>query len=269
MASTREDHRTSQDVERSTPEASANPAPFARLFLRSRVAFSEANQEGVRQWHFSPASLTLYRALCDALDRHLRGRTLDVGAGHLPLRPLVLERGGEYESVDIERRHPDLDHVDDAQRLGTFADASYDTIICSQVLEHVADPFAAMHAMARVLRPGGALIVTVPHLSRLHELPHDYYRYTEFGLRAMAEREGLRVLEVRPVGGLFTFIGQQYCMIFMGLLWLVPVVRRGAYHLNRINITIFLLLDRLLGASRLFPTSYLLVAERAHVTARS
>lgn len=254
--------RVDEDVERATPDGAENPAPMAGLLVRSRIAFNEANRGTERQWYFSPASVTLYRAVRAMLAEHVEGRTLDVGAGQLPLKPMVVERGAEYESVDIERRHPELTYVDDAQTLATFEDASYDTVISSQVLEHVANPFAAMAAMARVTRPGGKLLLTVPHLSRLHEVPHDYYRYTQYGVRAMAERVGFDVLEVRPVGGLFTFLGQQFCTAFMCLLWAVPGVRRIAYWINRGVIACFLAVDRLIGAPNLFPTSILLVARR-------
>jgi hypothetical protein len=67
---------------------------------------------------------------------------------------------------------------------------------------------------------------------------------------------------VRPVGGLFTFLGQQFCTAFMCLLWIIPGVRRAAYWINRFSIAWFLLLDRFLGAPRLFPTSILLVGIR-------
>lgn len=253
---------THSDIERITPSGEANPAPMGSLLVRSRIAFNEANRGTERQWYFSPASVTLYRAILRMLDEHLEGKTLDVGAGQLPLRPLVEERGAQYESVDLERRHPDLTYVDDAQKLSTFDDEIYDTVISSQVLEHVADPFSAMNAMARITKPGGKILLTVPHLSRLHEVPHDYYRYTQFGVRAMAEQAGFEVIEVRCVGGLFTFLGQQFCTAFMCLIGLIPGLRRLAYWVNRLVILCFLAIDRLIGAPRLFPTSVLLVGVR-------
>src|ERR1700722_4084369 len=63
--------------------------------------------------------------------------------------------------------------------------------------------------MGRVLGDGGTLIVTAPFCFRLHEEPHDYFRYTPHGLRALIEHAGLDVLDVRAQGGLFTVVAHK------------------------------------------------------------
>ena len=75
----------------------------------------------------------------------------------------------------------------------TFADASFDAVLCIEVLEHVADPFAAARELARVLRPDGRLLLTTPFLynyhgkrvnvhSPNHESYPDYWRFTKLAL---------------------------------------------------------------------------------------
>jgi SAM-dependent methyltransferase len=76
------------------------------------------------------------------------------------------------------------------------------------VLEHVPDPAAALAELRRMLRPGGTLWLTVPFVGELHEEPFDFYRYTPYGLRALAERAGLSDVEVEPLTGYFTTLAQ-------------------------------------------------------------
>jgi SAM-dependent methyltransferase len=75
--------------------------------------------------------------------------------------------------------------------------ATYDVVICEQVIEHVPDPWAAAANLRRLCAPGGHVIVSTPFLIRVHELPlygmRDYWRFTPRGLRELLERAGLEV----------------------------------------------------------------------------
>jgi SAM-dependent methyltransferase len=75
-----------------------------------------------------------------------------------------------------------------------FPEASFDTVLCTQVLEHVPVPGAVVAECARVLRPGGMLIVTVPQYWELHEEPHDYYRFTPIGIATILQGAGFNVV---------------------------------------------------------------------------
>ncbi len=98
-----------------------------------------------------------------------------------------------------------------------FAAASFDTTLSTQVLEHVPSPGIFLKEAHRVLKPGGHLLLTPPQTNPLHEEPHDYFRYTCYGLRSLMEQAGLYVVEVRPLGGAIATIGQ---MIVWHLNWL-------------------------------------------------
>ena len=74
------------------------------------------------------------------------------------------------------------------------------------MLEHVSDPFTAYREIGRVLKPGGCAVVTTPFMYRIHEAPYDFFRYTPFSHRAMAEKAGLQVSEIRPRGGYLTVL---------------------------------------------------------------
>lgn len=89
-----------------------------------------------------------------------------------------------YLCLDLEE-FPDVDIVADIQCMPQILDKSFDSIICTQVLEHVPNPFLAINELYRILRPGGALFLTVPFLNNLHMEPYDYWRFTEHSIRLL------------------------------------------------------------------------------------
>jgi SAM-dependent methyltransferase len=130
---------------------------------------------------------------------------LDVGAGDAPYRELFAHadyRTLEWaESVHEGARSADILAGADAIPV---ADASFDAVVLTEVLEHVPDPPAVLAELARILRPGGRLLLTVPFVWPLHELPHDYFRYTEAGLRALLDRSGFSAVDINPSSDSFT-----------------------------------------------------------------
>lgn len=122
----------------------------------------------------------------------LTGEVLDVGCGNQPYR--VHLPCAHYVGLDIDtpatRARGLAEVFYDGGRF-PFADASFDAVLCSQVLEHVFTPEAFLAEIRRVLRPGGALVLAVPFVWDEHEQPHDFARYSSFGLKALLERQGL------------------------------------------------------------------------------
>lgn len=138
------------------------------------------------------------------LAAHARGRLADLGCGTVPLYGLY--RGHVDDTLCIDwpasfHASPHLDVAADLSRPLPLRDACLDTLLLSDVLEHVPDPVLLWREMARLLAPGGHLLLNVPFLYGLHELPHDYARYTETALRRFAAEAGLQVLCCEPVGG--------------------------------------------------------------------
>lgn len=138
------------------------------------------------------------------LPRHARGRLADLGCGKVPLyatyRPLV----SSVTCVDWPQSVHASGHLDceaDLAQPLPFDDAVFDTVVLSDVLEHLPDPQALWHEIARLLAPGGRLLMNVPFLYGVHEAPHDYGRYTEFALRRFAREAGLEVVLLETVGG--------------------------------------------------------------------
>ncbi len=127
------------------------------------------------------------------------GRVLDIGSGdrwiggHLPA-------GAHYVALDYPATGRDLydarpDVFADAVSL-PFADASFDAVVCLEVLEHVPDPAKVMREIARVLKPGARAWLSIPFLYPLHDAPFDFQRHTEFGIRRDAGQAGLEIVHV-------------------------------------------------------------------------
>jgi SAM-dependent methyltransferase len=161
------------------------------------------------QWSFILADMKAVAPLA-------RGRMLDVGCGDKPYEPFFRPFVAEYIGIEHEatfagtnaanRRRPDFFY--DGRTL-PFEDGCFDTVMSVQVLEHTSEPQRLIDEMARVLHVGGTLIVNAPFSFRLHEEPHDYFRYTPHGLRAMLARSGLDIVELRGQGGLFSVLAQK------------------------------------------------------------
>ena len=151
------------------------------------------------------------------------GRLLDVGCGNKPYEHLFRPFVSEYIGVEHEASFNETnashaggpDVLYDGVNL-PFEDASFDTVLSVQVLEHTPEPQRLLEEMSRVLRPGGMLILNAPFSFRLHEEPHDYFRYTPHGLRTMCQKASLEVTDVEPQGGFGSVIGHKLNS-FLGL----------------------------------------------------
>jgi len=235
---------------------------------RNRGRLAEELGES-RHRDFSAAQASRCREAERLISGHATGRVLDVGCGHMPFRRLALRHAATYEGLDIEPRVAGVDYVTDVGAMAGVPSNAFDTVLCFEVLEHVPDPDRALASMAGVLRPGGKLLVTVPHLSRLHEEPHDYFRYTGYGLRALVERAGLEVLELVPHAGVVSFLAHQISTVGLGLVWDIPGLRQLAYQMNRfIFVYPALWIDRVVDRRHLFPLGYALVARKPGGTTR-
>lgn len=163
-----------------------------------------------RQWRH-PNERTENRAIYDreaviwrhAAVTYASGRLVDIGCGEKPLVPFFSGYVDEYVGVDHAETEHDLRYAD---LLGTayavpLPDGSADTVVLSQVLEHLERPAEALLECRRLLRPNGHLLLTTPFFWQLHEEPRDFYRYSPYGLRYLLSEAGFDVVEVTPYGG--------------------------------------------------------------------
>jgi SAM-dependent methyltransferase len=218
----------------------------------------------------SPALLGLTDALLPRLLERARGTLLDAGAGTQPFRAAVEGRVDRYVAYDIEARRDDVDLIGTVEDMSAVADASVDTLLCSEVLEHVPHPSIAVAEFARIVAPGGSLVLSVPFLARLHEEPYDFYRYTRHGLRTLLDDAGFDVDEIVETGSLCSFLGHQVAVAVLGVTWHVRWLRRWVRALNlALVVRPSVALDRALGSARLLPLGYVVVATRRQGAERS
>ena len=194
------------------------------------------------------------------------GRLLDVGCGTQPYRSLF--RVSEYVGLDIDsplaRERGIADAYYDGSRF-PFDDASFDVVLCNQVLEHVFNPDEFASELERVLTPGGRLILTVPFVWDEHEQPYDYARYSSFGLKALLERHGFRVIEHRKL------LGNCAVLFQLGNAYLYKVLRSRYRLVNLLTTAVLMAPLSVLGAvlGRLLPQNPDLFLDQAVLAEKS
>ena len=173
----------------------------------------------VRPWHFKWLTIVdLQRDLREVAGR-LEGRVLDVGCGEQPYRSW-LTSAREYVGVDVESR-PGVAAVIRPGTPWPVQDESFDSVLCTQVLEHDSDPAHTLDEINRVLVPGGTAVVSVPFAYNEHMAPHDYRRWSAAGISAAVARH-FDVVEVRKQGPVGSLLGALW------LNWIEHVIGRSA-----------------------------------------
>ena len=153
-------------------------------------------------------------------------RVLDAGAGEGRYRSDFVHTryiGVDLAVGDADWDYHDLDVLSSLIEL-PFSDGTFEAVLCTQVLEHVTEPQQVLKEIRRALKPGGRLFLTAPQSWHQHQKPHDYYRYTSFGLRYLFEQAGLQVQSIQPMGGYFWYLSFQLQNINY---WLFPHGSRG------------------------------------------
>jgi SAM-dependent methyltransferase len=136
---------------------------------------------------------------------------LDAGAGEG--RYARFFAGQRYCGVDLAVGdaawdYTRLDVVADLTAL-PFRSGQFEAAIHIVTIEHLSEPARALAEVARSLAAGGRLLVAAPHEWEVHQPPHDYFRYTRYGLRYVLEKAGFEVCDVRPAGGYFRLLARR------------------------------------------------------------
>jgi SAM-dependent methyltransferase len=130
-------------------------------------------------------------------------KVLEIGGGRVRSNHSYEDLFPNRHTYDIDpKRQPDT--VGDAHVL-PFPDGLFEFILCTEVLEHLHTPHKAIDEMGRVLKSGGTLILTTRFVFPIHDAPHDYYRYTEYGLRHLFR--DWKIIEINAETESFSAIG--------------------------------------------------------------
>lgn len=151
---------------------------------------------------------------------------LDVGAGtcryrkdfsHCNYKTHDFRRYEGYRN-NKEGQYGEIDYISDITEI-PVPDKSYDVVLCTEVLEHVPEPIAALQEMARILKPQGRLLITAPLGSGLHQTPYHFYGgFTPEWYRHFCPKSGLSVTEITPNGGFFKLLAQECARV----AWTMP-----------------------------------------------
>ena len=167
-----------------------------------------------------------------------RGVLLDYGCGGQPYRKEFLPYIKQYIGADVAAAAGvALDVELSPGQPAPLADGSVDTILSTQVLEHVYDFNAYLSDCYRLLGSNGRLIISVPMNWRHHEVPFDYWRFTYYGIEQSLRGAGFSPLEITPCGGVYSLLGQIY-LDHRGIQkplrpWLTRLLNRTALFLDR------------------------------------
>ena len=146
-------------------------------------------------------------------------RVLDAGSGDSPYRDLFTHTN--YSSTDfikVDKNYTNPSFICDLSNI-PISDSYYNYIIFTQVMEHIIEPKFVLSELFRVLKPGGKLIYTGPLFYKEHEIPYDYYRYTQYGLRYLFEQAGFIIERLDWLEGYFGTLGYQYDRESRDLPW--------------------------------------------------
>lgn len=235
------------------------PTKFVKRDGRLRASTDSA--------HLGVGSRLIADLVAEAYDRsipaHVSGRLLDMGCGKAPLFDAYRPFASEVQCIDWASSFHGSDYLDKTCDLtGTipYPDGSFDTILLSDVLEHLPEPMNCWREMNRLLVPGGKVLLNVPFYYQVHEEPHDYYRYTEFALRRFAESCGFKVLRLEAIGGAIEVLADVAAkLLVQGRL--SPAARAVQYLAWKLSRTGF-------GArvsrrtSKRFPFGYFMIAQK-------
>ncbi len=153
-------------------------------------------------------------------------KVLDIGAGTCPYRASFAHC--DYKAHDFKKydgpklgnttEYGEIDYESDIADI-PVPGASFDVVLCTEVLEHVPQPEEALREMARILKPGGRVLLTAPLGSGLHQLPYHYYGgFTPEWYKHFMPKFGLIVREITPNGGFFKLLSQECAR----LTWMIP-----------------------------------------------
>ena len=181
------------------------------LQLKAEIEQKLPQRDAFLNLESSPNTMDLYwqrKSILEAMQRNvpfLEGRFLDVGCGIMPYKDLLTQspsRIEEYIGLDIETEiyRAEVDLRWDGQTI-PLEDASVDSAMATEVLEHCPEPLVVLKEIRRVLKPGGAFFFTVPYIWPLHDAPWDFYRYTPFSLKKLLAEAGFEDLEIRALSG--------------------------------------------------------------------
>jgi SAM-dependent methyltransferase len=191
----------------------------------------------------------LLRSMLSAAPKYARGKLIDIGCGTKPYETIFTPYIDSYFGVDYAptagSNYGDLTTANlyvDCTDTGIAAE-SFDTLLSTQVVEHIYDTDKLVKECHRLLRKGGMGIFTIPMSWRCHAEPYDYHRFTKYSLAKVFIENGFDVMELREIEGAFASVIQHS----IAFLCNRPIGKKGLLRIVRIliNAALFVVMNYL------------------------
>jgi SAM-dependent methyltransferase len=195
----------------------------------------------------------LYKSILENAGQ-LKGKLLDIGCGSKPYKNLF--RVNLYIGLDIKNSsHSHTDESIDVYYNGRsfpFKDEQFDSAFSSEVFEHIFELDEVLREINRVMKKNGLALFSVPFVWDEHEIPFDFGRYTEFGIRYLLEKNDFNILEIKKDTNFIETIFQLW------ILYLFYKLYTNNKYLNILINTIFISPFTIIGIiiSKIFPKNY-------------
>jgi len=158
-----------------------------------------------------------------------KGLLIDFGCGSKPYRD-YFTNVSEYIGVDLkidgwEHRQTTVDFFYDGKTI-PFGDNHFDSMLCSEVLEHVFNIEELLAEFQRVLKPGASVLISTPFMWEEHEVPHDFARYTTDALYHLYQKHGFEIVDHHKTGNTIEVIMQFNLLYVKSLLPNNKIIRQ-------------------------------------------
>ena len=142
------------------------------------------------------------------------GKIIDIGAGTCQYKNYF--KNLQYFSQNIQNNQQEsINYVGEFEILPSNR---FNYVLCTQVLEHLKDPNAAFKNFHRILKKRGKVFLTTIMAFEEHSIPEDYFRFTRYGLRYLAESNGFKVEKIEPQGGRFIVLSKELQVLIPRLI---------------------------------------------------
>jgi SAM-dependent methyltransferase len=186
--------------------------------------------------------------LLEAVSKYARGKLLDIGCGEKPYKEMVAPYVDQHIGIDHKNTLHTKSNID---RFGTAYDIpaednEFDSVLCTNVLEHLEKPEEALRECYRILKRKGIAIYTVPFIWHLHEEPRDFYRFSKYGIKYLFEKVDFEIVELKALSGFWVTFGQLFVyniyrfnknpLRWLGVIPLIGLAIQGfAYLLDKVD----------------------------------
>jgi SAM-dependent methyltransferase len=235
--------------------------------LPRRLSVNKRNKSvNISSWIITECTARLYELY---LPLFISGKLLDIGCGNCPLYGFYKDFISSVICVDWDNSYHENPYNDiscDISKPLPLEDSMFDSILISDVLEHISNPETVINESYRLLKENGTVFINVPFMYWIHESPYDFYRYTEFGLKKLIEDAGFKIEIFAVVGGALETWSDITGKISIHIPIIGKFLPKFLYHFSNSMKKINFIKTKFAYIDSLLPLGYFCVARKVSVT---